>query len=308
MISFIILLILLLKNGRTRYDGSPSLPYFNSEDLGLNEQRFYFYSGKNKLYGSKYFKNQVKIKGIIIFFHGLGAGRTAYLNLINCLANEGYLIYAYDNSGCMQSEGKGYRGLQQSLNDLDAFFNFLKSENVANNYPYFVIGHSWGGYVALMSLKNKYNVKKCVSIAGFLDPNEEIIDTIKLTKIPFIKFILKLANGLLFKRIKNINAVDVIAKSNAKILYIQGSSDNIVLFDKNGKVLERKFINNKNIKFMFLNNRYHSPYLSESAEKYINLYFKNMQQKTDNNEKMDINKACEINESVIKAIFDFFNE
>ena len=42
--------------------------------------------------------NSVAYKAALIFFHGIGAGHSAYESEIRYFAHKGYLVYAYDNS------------------------------------------------------------------------------------------------------------------------------------------------------------------------------------------------------------------
>jgi pimeloyl-ACP methyl ester carboxylesterase len=91
-----------------RMDGSPAFPYWKAKDLGVEEEVFSFLSGRWKLYGSRYFVGKGPYKALVVFYHGIGAGRNAYVQPICDLAKQGYLVYAFDNTGSMQSEGPSH--------------------------------------------------------------------------------------------------------------------------------------------------------------------------------------------------------
>lgn len=310
MVLFLVTLLGFLKDGKKRYDGSPSLPYYSSTDLGIKEQRFRFYSGKNLLFGSRYYCGDGPYKAVVIFFHGIGAGRTAYLKLISVLAKEGYLVYAYDNTGCMESEGEGYVGLGHCNYDQTAFFRFLDSDPTARGYKRYAIGHSWGGYSSLTSLREGFGVSKCVSISGFLSPEREILSIVKNLKSGFMKQIGRLCIKICFHNEMNLDARKVIEKSKAKVLYIQGTEDHMVPFHTAGETLKKEMGANSHIEYMFLQKRGHSPYLTVEAESYINHFFETSKKtiSAEKNPSLDIEKACELNPLVMERIIDFFNQ
>jgi len=310
MILFLTLLIGFYRNERKRYDGSPSLPYYSTDELGIKEERFSFYSGKNRLYGSRYYEKETRYKGIIVFFHGIGAGRTAYLKLISVFAKAGYLVYAYDNTGCMESEGKGYIGLGHVNPDQNAFFRFLDSDPKAKGYTRYALGHSWGGYASLLSLRKEFHVAKAVSISGFLKPEREILAAIKKLQKGIFHFLGKLCIRLVYGKNGNIDAVDVIKNSEAKVLYIQGDKDTLVPFKTNGAFLEKELHAKQNVRFLFLKGRGHSPYLTPDAEKYSFSFFEETKKtiELENHPAMDIAKATALEKKVIQAIIDFLDK
>lgn len=307
---FIVFLLSLIKDGKKRFDGSPSLPYYTPEDLGLKEGRFFFYSGKNKLYGSRYFTNKGPYKGVLVFFHGIGAGRTSYLKEISLLAKEGYLVYAYDNTGCMQSEGKGYIGLGQTNYDIEAFFHFLDMDPLAKGYKRFAVGHSWGGYSAFCSLKQAFKVSKIVSISGFISPKEEITSIVKICKRGFFRFIFKKAIGFYFKKKGNSNAIDLIENTDSEVLYIQGTEDQMVPFKRNGLILKKHFEGLDRVKFLLVEGMKHQPQYTKESEDYLEQFTQDKKSSTKegNSPHLNIEKATKMNPLVFASIIDFLNK
>ncbi len=309
MIIFLLTLFSLMKDAGIRYDGSPLLPYYSADDFSLDETFFSFISNGYRIYGSRYKKKGVKIKALVVFFHGIGAGRTAYMNLIARLCNDGCLVYAYDNRGSMQSEGRGYNGLGECAITQKDFFSFLDQDVEAKGLKRFCIGHSWGGYAALLSLQKQYNVAKAVSISGFLKPESEIIALIPRFKNKLVAFFGELAMRAYYGRKRNVDALKIVKGSDANILYVQKKGDPVVPFKVSGGMLRKECEKQSNVELILIDGEGHSPYLTDRAEKYTSSYLKSHLHDS-NKEKLDhldIEKACEINEGIYKRIIDFLS-
>ncbi len=309
MLIFLFTLLALMKDAGIRYDGSPSLPYYSAEDFSLDESRFSFVSNGYRIYGSRYKKKGVKIKALIVFFHGIGAGRTAYMNVIERLCADGYLVYAYDNLGSMQSEGRGYKGLGECANEQEAFFSFLDKDEEAHGLTRFAMGHSWGGYAALLAMQKRYNVAKAVSLSGFLQPESEILALIPRFKNPLVAFFGRFAIRLYYGKKRNIDALKIVKESEASLLYIQKKGDPVVPYVVSGKILEKECAKLSNVELLLIEGEGHSPYLTDRAESYTNAYLKEHLHDiaSEKHPSLDIKKACEINEGVYKRIIDFLS-
>jgi pimeloyl-ACP methyl ester carboxylesterase len=288
-----------------RWDGSPALPYYSASDFNLIESQFCFYSGKWKLYGSRYLMKGCNPKAVIIFFHGIGAGRNAYLKFIAKLAKEGYLVYAFDNTGSMTSEGTSVIGFGQVVRDQKHFFDFLDRDPQAKNLPRYVVGHSWGGYAALMALNPLYKVDKCVSLSGFDRVSSTFMALTKHEKNRIIRTIFKIycynklgANG-------DRSALKLLKTTKIPVLYIQGSEDKVVPVHVSGDVFKKELKDHKNVHFIDVIGQGHQPFLTPEAEKYLNSLVDGGIEDVNSTLKMDIEKASAENNKVFEAIFDF---
>lgn len=290
-----------------RFDGAPSLPYYHGDDLGLEEEPFFFYSQHNwKLYGSRYYIKGKKFKGLIVFFHGLGDGRASYVKSIYLLAKEGYLVYAYDNTGCMESEGNKIYAFEHTAIDQRYFFEWLDKDPKAKGLRRYSVGHSWGGYGAAISAKKEYKIEKVIDIAGFNSPLD--ITMKKFPKClrflrPFVWFNFKIASG----KYGCNSAVDILKKSPAKVLYIQGKDDEAVTLEDGYIPLHNAFKDNSRFEFILKDKRGHSVYKSSRAEEYCNTIMKKgiTEISTTKKIEMDIKKATEEDKEIWKAIFSF---
>lgn len=292
-----------------RYDGSASLPYYRASDFSLSEKRFSFYSGKRLLSGSEYFYSDAIPKALIVFFHGLGDGRGSYIKEISLLAKEGYLVYAYDNTGCMESEGRTINSFDHSFKDQKAFFSFLDKDEDAKGLKRYVVGHSWGGFNALISSKSDYSIEKIVSLAGYTS-----IPTFFGTFLPrFGKVFwpsIWLASRYLEPRYGAKNAISLLKKSDAEVLYIQGEDDHIVPLKAGFIALRKAFYGNPRFHFVLVKGIGHSVYRSPESEAYVHSLLKDGITDLNKNEGllMDIEKATKENEEVWKAILDFLKK
>lgn len=313
MITLLILYLLILKGLRQtthrRYDGSPAFPYCLASDFGVEEERFSFFSGKWKLSGSRYFIKGGKPRALVVFFHGIGSGRNAYLKMICQLAQQGLLVYAFDYTGSMESEGPSIYGLGHVVKDQAAFFHWLDQDPMGQGLERYAIGHSWGGYAALMAAKPEYHVKKIISLSGFVRPSNELLAVSGHPNNKLIGFLLRMAIKQTLGKSGDISALDVLRLSDAKVFYIQGTNDTMVPPASSGSVLKDVFSNNPSFSFLDVQNAGHSPYLSFQSDQYIqDLLAKGLNSPNDMPDlRMDLKQATEDNPAVMKAIFDFFS-
>ncbi len=246
-----------------RGDGYPTLPYWDEEMLGVESSTFFFYSGKWKLTGKRYFVRDVKPIGAAIFFHGLGGGQNSYTKQIAFLAKLGYLVYAYDNTGSGMSEGENIIDLAQCLLDQKAFFAFLDNDEEARGLSRIAMGHSWGGFAALASLQEEYKIEKVVSISGFLSLKSAMVSSRpSIEKI--WRYILAYQKRH-FGSYAGFDVVPLIKKSKAKILYIGGAKDQVVPKSLSYDILQKEC---PNVKLSLVEGRGHNPYWTKRSTAY----------------------------------------
>jgi uncharacterized protein len=290
-----------------RSDGSPAYPYFKASDFGVNEKPFSFQSGPWILRGSKYAFGPGPYKAVLVFFHGYGAGRNAYAKPIALFARQGYLVYAFDYTGCMESEGPYIYGMGQVGKDQKAFFEWLDHDPEAKGLDRYVLGHSWGGYAALLASNPVYKVKKIISIAGFNRVSDEYKALIPQEKSKLLFLLTRFYLWLRLKKWGNLAASDVIKNSTCSILYLQGDKDKMVTMDAGMNSLKKDLPNQKNILYEIVPNRGHQCFLTMESEDYVNSIFdqKLNSPQADPNLKMDLEKAGHENKELVQRMFDF---
>lgn len=307
---FLILRILFGKAFNRRYDSSALLPYWDASSFGVEEERFYFPTANGWfLSGSRYFLKGKKPKGLIVFFHGIGDGRLSYIKEICQLAKEGYIVYAYDNTGCQESQGNRIYSLDRTIVDQKYFFAWLDEDLKAQGLRRYAVGHSWGGYGAIASCQDAYKIEKAVSFAGYMLFADEFIGLSK-GKLAIFKPLIKLIQRTFVGKNANLNAMDIFEKSHAKLLYFQGDKDSMVDPKRGYYALKKRFGDDKRVELHLLEGSMHSPFRSHAAEKYVtDLIEKGITSlHSKDNLEMDLNKATEENEEVWERVFSFLSE
>lgn len=104
--------------------------------------------------------------GLILFAHGFGPGHTPYLNLIFHLVRQGFLVYAFDNTGIAASDGAHVRGFAHSPLDLLAAAAAVRGHERGRGLPLLLIGHSWGAWSVMAALPDLPEVRGAVAVSG----------------------------------------------------------------------------------------------------------------------------------------------
>lgn len=265
VISLLIIHLTYRKTFFKRGDGHPSIRYpLFSEYPSLNRKPISFASKKNILHGYLYSnKNTSSYKALIVLVHGIGFGHSYLFPLINYLADNGYLIFAYDMTSSGISEGRRIKCLSTALKDIKCALNYIKNDENLGKYPLYLLGHSWGGY-AVLSVLNfaDYSIKKVVSISGFNSEIDFICSYSSLLKMmkPLIKFYLRLING----NDAYMTSYRGLENTTAKVLFIQGVEDNVVLPSISGELFKK--VNNENVRVELLKDKGHSPFIQNHCE------------------------------------------
>lgn len=292
-----------------RCDGSPFCPYPSPTRFGVNKERFTFKSGSNTLVGYKYFADGEHPKAKVVFFHGFGAGHTAYSHEIASIVKKGYVVYSFDYTGCMESEGRNIISLAQSVLDMDAFFAYLSSRDEYKNLSTYSVGHSLGGFVALLSLDKKYGVSKAVSLAGL--PS---IAYAFAKFAPMLKNKEKAISKYIKKRFSSLagsSAFEVAIKSNKPFLYIQGDLDEVVAYKDCLPKFKELSSTDKKAFFLTVKNRHHQPYYDLGSCNYFNKMFNELHFTSPyhpSNLVLDEPRLFKDDEQVMKTIFDFLSK
>ncbi|MCI2110882.1 MAG: alpha/beta hydrolase [Bacilli bacterium] len=306
LIAFLVFKRLIYKQAGHRWDGNPAFPYFSASDFRVSEERFSFRSGKWNLDGSRYFSGPGPYKALVVVFHGISAGRNAYIRSICEFANRGYLVYAFDYTGSMRSEGDRCYGLAHVYNDVKAFYAFLDKDPKAQGLSRYSWGHSWGGYAALLSANPAYRVEKVVSLSGFIDETYEYSSFDKRLQNPIILWLFRLHSRFVEKT-PVTSALPSLDESKARILYFQGSKDDVVIPAFSGEILKKRYGGRKNFSFLFLPDRDHNIDRSQASSDYLSGLLKQGLGKINGDPAltMDIDKATDFDPKVMKATFDF---
>ena len=246
-----------------RGDGSISIKYALPSDYpNLEVKKSYFVNNKKaRLSVYEYQQKNSKPKALILFIHGIGGGHFYSLQLINYLCEQGYLVVAYDQYASGTSEGKRIYSMNQGAIDVKYAVRYVESHY---DLPFYVMGHSWGGYCAAQSLRYSNKILKCVSIAG-LDSEASMTSGNKVAAAVASVFV-RICGFTKYGKYSFYSSYGAFKKTHAKVLYLQGEEDLTVSPYKTGYKYQNKLKNKENIKVVMLPNKGHSPIINYESQ------------------------------------------
>ena len=259
----------------TRCDDNGTAFYFTARDFeGLNCEAYPFESSRgHNLSGYLYSYDNPIENRIIVFDHGFGAGHTAYMKEIEMLCRHGYLVFAYDHTGCMESGGENPNGMAQSLCDLNDCITTLKADKRFAGYDFSVMGHSWGGFSTLNISALHPDISRIVVLSGFVAVPMLVDAYFSGLLKPYRKPIMELERSSNPEFIK-YNAIETLSNSNTKALLIYSDNDQLcskkVHFDALKNALEKK----ENITFILEYSKGHNPNYTADAVAYLGEFIK----------------------------------
>ncbi len=292
--------------------------YFSEKDFpGLKAEKYDFISKKGNLLKGKfyYYENPIKNR-IVVFDHGFGGGHLSYMKEIERLCRDGFLVFSYDHTGCMESEGETPGGLGQSLMDLDDCLTALKKEEKLKGYDFSVMGHSWGGFSTLNISALHPEISHVVVMSGFISVE-------KMLSQFFPDFLKGYRNvALNIERESNpeslkYNAVDTLKNMKAKALLIYSDNDKAVNRALHYDTLYNALKDKENITFRLETGKGHNPDYTKEAVGYFSEYMKALATKQKKNQlsteekkadfvaSMKWDKITELDEGVFSEIIEF---
>ena len=300
-----------------RYEGNPHLKYFRAEDFeGLSAEKISFPSDRGQTLRGFLYSRGDSPKGLIVFSHGFGAGHLAYTTEIDAFTRAGYIVLAYDGTGCGESGGKYFRGFDQGPADLRAALDYADGNAEIASLPRVLVGHSWGAFTVM----NGYDGRACgiAAMCGFLSGADIVSQTVSARCRP-LRWLIKpfLAFLDVCRMGKNAcrNSRRSLSKTNIPVCLLYGMQDSTVVYPKNGAVLEEWSKGRSNVRFYKWANKGHNVYLSDRAEKYMNDTFSEIGKRKKRGENtdalyaaVDYARMTEEDEFVMSLIVSFCDE
>jgi len=242
--------------GRTGgYSDDRFTTYFTWKDIDqvkYPREELFFHSGRNKLQGFVY--GGLNNKGLVVISHGLGGSADSYFPLIMYFADRGWRVFAFNNTGVSGSEGRGVRGLTQSLLDLDAALAFIENSDAFKGLPVMLAGHSWGGYAVCAVLNYNHRVNAVVSFAGY-NKASEVLDEVGVSAAGNAFYLLypqlRAIERKLFGKAAKLSAVNGINKAGIPVIIVQSSNDHIIRADTTSIYAHRSKISNPNAEIIY---------------------------------------------------------
>lgn len=319
IIIFLILILVIIPFGVSiylynqyfgiRYETYEPLSLSLDDFPELKRDKYEFNSNKGqKLVGYNYYYTKNNIKGIIIFSHGFGGGgHNSYMDCANYFTKNGYYVFAFDNTGNDESEGKSVNGLPQGVIDLDYAISFVERQEEFEDLPIMLFGHSWGGYSVTSVLNYHTEIKSVVSLAGFnkssdliKSQGEELVGNIVNVLMPYINIYEKLKFG----DYASNTSMSGFEKTNANIMIIHSEDDDVVQKKYGYDIYYEKYNNSQRFTFISYENKGHNQlYFSDSAIDYMNKFNDGFKEYLDGSEVTAESKEKYINEYLDRNIW-----
>ena len=258
----------------SRQDNPNGIFYFSPTDFpGLQAHPYSFRARAGHTLSGYFYHYDNPVAGrLVVFDHGMGNGHRAYMREIERLARGGYLVFAYDHTGCMESGGQSTGGFAQSLNDLDACIKALKKEVSLNERTISVVGHSWGGFSTMNIAAIHPDITHVVSMSGFISVKRILKQFFAGPMSGFVKSIheIELKEN---PRYALYNALESLSNTSARVLLIYSDDDKTVKKEMHYDPLYERLSGNENIQFLLVHGKDHNPTYTCDAVKYKNGFF-----------------------------------
>lgn len=300
-----------------RKDVDGSVFYFSPSDFnGLICEAFPFksFAGVN-LSGYVYYYGEQSKTRLLVFDHGMGAGHRAYMKEIELLARNGYTVFAYDHTGCVESGGDSTNGLSQSLCDLDCAIKTIKGSERFKGMSLSVIGHSWGGYSTMNIVSIHPEITHIVALAGFVSVKRMIKQSFNGIIRGYAKPMYELESKINPAHSYQ-DAAETLKNSSVKALLIYSDNDPIVNINHHYRILEEQLKDKENVTLMLVSGKKHNPNFTVQALEYKDKFFADLkkakkakllerpEQKAEFIAKYDWHKMTEQDEKVWAIILE----
>ena len=257
-----------------RCDDTETVFYFGAEDFpGLKKESYPFQaSAGHTLQGYLYcYENPVPNR-LVIFDHGFGGGHRAYMKEIELLCKHGYLVLAYDHTGCMESGGETPNGLAQSLCDLNDCLNKIKSDERFADFDLSVMGHSWGAFSTMNITALHPEISHIVAMSGFVSVKEMLNTFFPGILKGYHKAVLALERES-NPKFSAFHSVETLSHSETKALLIYSENDPLCKRE-HYDILKQGLEGKENIDFLLIPNKGHNPNYTEDAVNLLGAFSK----------------------------------
>ena len=258
----------------TRCDDTETVFYFSASDFpNLQVEAYPFTSSEgHDLQGYLYQYDNPIANRLVVFDHGFGGGHRAYMKEIEMLSRHGYLVFAYDHTGCMESGGDTPGGLAHSLCDLNDCITTIKNDARFQGFDLSVMGHSWGAFSTLNITALHPDISHIVAMCGFVSVEEMTKTFFTGLMKGYRKAILKLETES-NPNFVHYNAVETLSNTKTKALLIY-SEDDAMCRRMHHDILKENLSGKENIRIILYKNKGHNPNYTEEAVKLLNEFGK----------------------------------
>lgn len=261
----------------SRQDPDDMVYYFSQGDFPGLLSREHSFENKNgyMIRGRFYFYNNPRTDSIVVFDHGLAPWHRSYMQEIERICRHGYVVYAFDHTGCGDSEGEHIMGLCGSLADLDDCISELECIEQLENMRIMVVGHSRGGFSTLNIPAFHSSVSKIVAMSGFISLDSMLRQLTPGLLAPVRKHIFEIERKQNPDCV-NCIATDSILNSDVSAMIVHSADDRTVSAKANFFKLKEALQDRPNTEFLLMENRDHNPTFTKTAVDYKNAFYKDL--------------------------------
>ena len=135
-IGFIVTYVLLYKKHSKLFEGrievNPLVKSYTKDDFNLLDTKITINDGLDTIVGYLYNQEKYNTKKLIIFCHGYGVTKEAYIQDVGFLCQNKYQVFLYDSFGVGESSSK-IKGFGSYLASADAVLNYFMTNDLYKN-------------------------------------------------------------------------------------------------------------------------------------------------------------------------------
>ena len=268
-----------------RCDDTGSVFYFSAADFpGLLQIPFGFRTMRGDRLQGYFYSYPNPIPGrLIVFDHGMGGGHRSYMKEIEMLARHGFRVFAYDHTGCMESEGASTGGFGRSVLDLNDCLKALKVHPECRGLTISLMGHSWGAFACMNVVAWHPDVRHVVAMSGFLSVDAVLRQFFGGLLSPFRKHIRSI-EATANPAAMDLDARKSLAETKASVLLIYSKDDKTVLARHHLEPLQKALAPCENVRFLVVDGKDHNPNYTEAAVSIRNQLFQELTRKNKTGE------------------------
>lgn len=255
-----------------RFESDPAKWLYVEDFGGLSRTKYGFASDKGQMLTGYMYSACEDPCGIIVFAHGFGGGgHNSYMPVINYLAHNGFLVFAYDATGNDESGGDGVGGFPQGVIDLDHAITFVEESGNFPELPVGLLGHSWGGYSVSNVLAYHPEIKAVIECSGAnssMDLLESggynVVGPLIYAMRPFAAVHERIRYG----EYSSNTAVDGFESADARIMVVHSADDDTVRIRYGYDKFYEKFSDDPRFTFIRFEDRGHNGIFNDPSNTY----------------------------------------
>lgn len=254
------------------YHDNDYFEYLQGETPSFVREEVSFLSNEGQTLRGAFYTDETSQtpKGLIVWVHGMGVNHNNYLGEIQWLTNQGYVVFSYDSTGVQASDGASLKGMSQAPIDLQYALTHLLEINAYPDIPHILVGHSWGGFAvcAVAQLGLPYEVDGIVSLAGFWKNVNAVLDIARPYTGDVIDLLypyLTLYERIRYGELAEINGIDGLQATDAKVLIIHSQDDAVIQFDSNYMIYQEAFQGDERFTFASYTDAGHKLTINQDA-------------------------------------------